>query len=119
MLSESESVALSRPKQTNSLDRSTGAPFKRLPSACRQPGAPGGSFSATALGTVKLQLAQVSPWALPYLNWGLKVLFRRFWYKGCRSSDGLGGSDSDSTVVDAPEKSVGSVTMVSVFLSGG
>lgn len=62
---------------------------------------------------MKLQDEQVSPWARPYLNCGLKLL-RRLWYKGWRSSEGLGGSES--IVVDAPEKSVGSVVFVSVLL---
>lgn len=65
------------------------------------------------LGTVKLQLVQVSPWALPYLNCGPKLL-RGVWYKGWRSSEGLEGSES--MFVDAPEKSVGSVRFVSVRL---
>jgi hypothetical protein len=104
---------LDLPRQTNSRERRTGAPFLRWPSGWRQPGAPAGSFSAMFFGTVKLQLVHVSPWALPYLNCGPKLL-RRFWYNGWRSSEGL--EDSESIVVEAPEKSVGSVEFVSVLL---
>lgn len=56
-------VRLRSRRQTNSLDLRTGAPelVFCLPSALLLPGAPAGSFSAMRLGTLKLQLAQVSP----------------------------------------------------------
>lgn len=58
-----ELVRLFSRRQTNSRDRKTGALVFVLvfPSVCLLPGAPAGSFSAMAFGTLKLQLAQVSP----------------------------------------------------------
>lgn len=106
--------------QTNSLDRKTGAPVLFFSSAFLLPGAPGGSFSATALGMLKLQLAQVSPCDRPYRHCALLSRFSSTaGSKELFSVVRLSGSVSESTVVDAPEKSVGRVRLVSVLRRGG
>lgn len=107
------------PRQTSSLERRTGDPFLLFPSGFMLPGAPEGIRSVTSCGTVKLQLAQISPCDRPYRHrWpGSLSLSEDFTKYGCFSIAGLDGRES--MVVDVREKSKGSVMFVLVFCKVG